>query len=224
MLKIKMIAGLALVTIVLIVISSTALAAPNTESYSAEITATPTASPVGTVQSPTPTPTSAEIAQNPVGEVIASFFGLDYSVVEGFHQDGTGYGVIAQACWMSFELKGDASACADILAAKKSGDYSAIVLPDGTTATNWGQFKKAVSAHKGPGQTLGAIVSGHAIPISTPTPEVSPSPEPSSGPSTFTQPGNGNGNPGNGNPGFGNGNGNGKHHEKGNNNGKGPKR
>lgn len=295
MLKAKMIAGLALVTIVLIFVFSTALAAPNAETFSAAVTTTPAAPIVGTVQTitlstdvnnnttvqvtlldqnnvtqtvtlsvteavtlglvtldannipsentamigqsvtiqpPAPTPTPTETAQNPVGAVIASFFGLKYSVVDGFHQEGTGYGVIAQACWMSYELNGDASACGAIIEAKKSGDYSGITLPDGTTPTNWGQFKKAVSEHKGPGQTLGAIVSGHAAPIVTSTPEASPSPEPSAepsvGPSTFTQsipgngnPGQGNGN-GNGNNNNGNGNGNGKNHDKGNNNGKGP--
>ena len=298
MLKIKMIAGLVLVTVVLIAMSSTALAAPNAGTFSAVVTATPPAPIVGTVQTITiktdannvttvevtlldqnnviqtvtlsladavtlglvtldannvpsvnnamigqsvtvqpPAPTDTETAQNPVGAVIASFFGLDYSVVDGFHQDGTGYGVIAQACWMSYELNGDASACADILEAKKSGDYSTVLLPDGTfsTATNWGQFKKETSGHKSPGQTLGAIVSGHAKPIVTLTPEASPSPEPSAAPSTNTNPSLGNDNSGNGNPGQGNGNcngnnnngngnGNGKNHDKGKNNDKGPKK
>ena len=50
MLKIKMIAGLFLVTVVLIVISGTALAAPNAETFTAAATTTPPAPVVGTVQ------------------------------------------------------------------------------------------------------------------------------------------------------------------------------
>jgi hypothetical protein len=287
MLRTKLLAGLGVMMVVLIAITSTALAAPNVTTFNAEVTATPattttpTASITGTVQTITPktdannvttvdvtlldqsnvtqtvtlsladavalglvtvdannvptvntamigqsvtvqspTTTPTETVQNPVGAVIASFFGLDYSVVDGLHQDGTGYGVIAQACWMSYELNGDASACANIVAAKKSGDYSAFTLPDGSTPTNWGQFKKAASDHKNFGQTLGAIVSGHADPIGTQTPDGTPAP------STLTQPQNGNGNPnhpGNGNGNNGNGNGNGKDKDPNKkNNGKGP--
>ena len=47
-----------------------------------------------------------------------------------------------------------------ILAAKKSGDYSAFTLPDGSTPTNWGQFKKAAMGKDK--KNLGIIVSGHA--------------------------------------------------------------
>ena len=199
-------------------------------------------------QSPTPTPTPApttEAMQNPVGAIIASFFGLDFATVDSFHQDGSGYGVIAQACWMSNDLAGDASLCGDILAAKKSGDYSAFVLPDGSTPTNWGQFRKAVSENKGK-QNLGVIVSGHASPLATPTsmgtptpgPSGTPSAEPTATPSAASQPFNGNGmgpgngnssngngmGPGNGNSsnGSGNGNGNGNgHNPNGNGNGSG---
>jgi hypothetical protein len=274
MLKLKMFAGLALVVVVLIAMSSTALAAPTTE----PVTSTPSAPIVGKVQSisiktdannitsvdvtlidlngvtqsvtlsladalalglvtldannvpsvntamigktitiqpSVPTPI---VIENPVGALIAGFFGLDYSVVDGFHTDGSGYGVIAQACWMSYELKGDASMCGDIIEAKKSGDYSAI-LPDGTTATNWGQFMKAVSENKGTKHNLGSIVSGHATPIITPTVMVSP--VPTTATPTYNQPAQGNGNNGNGNaPGRS------KYHGRGgdNGNGKGPKK
>jgi len=291
MLRIKILMGLAVMMVILIAVTSTALAAPNADVFNPEVTVTPavTASPTAsltgtvqsitpitdannvttfqvtlldqnnvtqtvtlsqadaialglasldannmptvnaamvgqtiTVQSPTvtPTPTPTETAQNPVGAVIASFFGLDYPVVDQLHQEGTGYGVIAQACWMSYQLNGDASSCADIAEAKKTGDFSAFTLSDGATATNWGQFKKALSDHKGPGQTLGAIVSGHANAIGTPAPDGTPSAD---GSTTFSQPGNGNGNPNHPGNGNGNGNANGKDPNK-KNNGKGPKK
>jgi len=80
-------------------------------------------------------------------------------VVNGYHEDGFGFGVIAQALWMSDNLGGDISAAGLILDAKKSGDYSSFVLPDGSHPTNWGQFKKALREKK---NNLGVIVSGQA--------------------------------------------------------------
>jgi hypothetical protein len=107
-------------------------------------------------------PPAPETSANPVAEMIAAFFGSDPATIEAMHDDGVGFGVIAQSCFMSYQLAGDASLCDDIVTAKKSGDFSAIVLPDGTTAENWGQFKKAVSDQKGFLETLGSIVSGKA--------------------------------------------------------------
>ena len=185
-----------------------------------EITFTPTPTP-----SPTPT-----VAPNPVEALIAAFFGLQPSVVEGFHTGGSGYGVIAQACWMSFQLKGDASECEAILAAKQSGNYSGLGLPEGVTVSNWGQFKKLVQQK---GQNLGSIVSGHAASIFTATPTLVPTvvgsetpvpsltPEGSPTPSAESIFGPGyNGNGGNGNGNGGNG-GNGNGYGRGNNHGNG---
>lgn len=100
-----------------------------------------------------------EIPVHPISKLLAEFFGVDATVVDGYHQDGFGFGVIAQALWMSKNLNGDATAAGLILEAKKSGDYSAFTLPDGSTPTNWGQFKKAVNDKK---NNLGVIVSGKA--------------------------------------------------------------
>ena len=94
---------------------------------------------------------------NPVSTVLASFFGVDESVIEQYRQDGFGFGNIAQALWMSQNLNGDASLAGLILEAKKTGDFSAFTLPDGSTPENWGQFKKAVSGKK---NNLGVVVSG----------------------------------------------------------------
>jgi len=98
-------------------------------------------------------------AGSPVSTALANHFGVDEQVIAGYLADGFGYGVIAQACWMSYRLAGDASLCGQILSARASGDYSGLTLPDGTTAANWGQFKKAVGKDKG--QNLGAIMSGN---------------------------------------------------------------
>jgi hypothetical protein len=102
-----------------------------------------------------------------VGKALANFFcssiGLDYNTVNGYHIDGFGYGEIAQACFMAQALGGDAALCGSILTAKKTGDFSSLVLPDGVTATNWGQLKKDVLSQEVKSLTnLGAIVSGRA--------------------------------------------------------------
>ena len=100
-----------------------------------------------------------EVPVHPISKLLADFFGMDAAVVDGYHEDGYGFGVIAQALWMSKNLNGDATTAGLILEAKKTGDYSAFTLPDGSTPTNWGQFKKAVSEKK---NNLGSIVSGKA--------------------------------------------------------------
>jgi hypothetical protein len=91
------------------------------------------------------------------------------SLIDSFHNGDNdaeqvfGFGVIAQALWMSRNLTEDGTADADlaglILQAKQTGDYSEFVLEDGSTPTNWGQFKKALLDKK---NNLGVIVSGHA--------------------------------------------------------------
>lgn len=97
---------------------------------------------------------------HPIAVLLGTFFGEDSSVINGYHEDGFGFGVIAQALWMSKNLNEDASLAGDILQAKKDGDYSAF-FPEGTenVPTNWGQFKKAVSEKK---NNLGVIVSDQA--------------------------------------------------------------
>lgn len=97
-------------------------------------------------------------AVHPIAAILGSFFGLDPVVVDGYHEDGFGFGVITQALWMAQSLEGDITA-EMILEAKKNNDFSAIVLPDGSTPANWGQFKKALLDKK---NNLGQIVSGQA--------------------------------------------------------------
>ena len=114
---------------------------------------------------------------NPVGEAIANFFGVDPAEIASQHAEGAGYGVIAQACWMSYRIVGDASICTAIVDAKLSKTVQEITLPDGSTISisNWGQFKKAYSDKKADHQNLGGIMSGHATPI---LPGVLPTPVP----------------------------------------------
>jgi len=155
-----------LTVLILIVLSGVSVwAAPRGQD---EPTATPTDTPEPTeeptaepTEEPTPMPTL-----HPVASALAEFFaeklGLNYEDIMGYHEDGMGFGVIAQACWMSYALEGDAELLGDILEAKKSGDFSTITLPDGGTAKNWGQFRKAVLGSDKAHKNLGAIMSGRA--------------------------------------------------------------
>lgn len=103
--------------------------------------------------------------QHPVGSAISDFFsellGVDYETVMAYHDDGAGFGVIAQALWMTNALEGDSETFAAIMDAKRNKDYSGIALPDGSTPQNWGQFRKAVMKDREKAkENLGAIMSG----------------------------------------------------------------
>lgn len=110
---------------------------------------------------------------HPIAEILAKFFDEDPTVVNEYHLDGFGFGVIAQAMWISRNLTGtedevgDASLAGDILQAKRDKDFETFfaeheefgdVLGD-EMPTNWGQFKKLLKEKK---QNLGVIVSGQA--------------------------------------------------------------
>lgn len=115
---------------------------------------------------------------HPIAWILAEFFGEDPSVIDGYHEDGFGFGVIAQALWISRNLTstegvpGDASLAADILIAKQTKDFEAFFelhpeyVIDGDLPSNWGQFKKALSDKK---NNLGVIVSGQEDPDTTDT-------------------------------------------------------
>ncbi len=103
-----------------------------------------------------------EEAQHPVGNALAVFFSditdLDYDAIMSAHEDGNGFGVIAQALWLTRKLEGDAEDFALILQAKQDGDYSNFILEDGTSPANWGQFRKAVMGDDKRGK-LGIVMS-----------------------------------------------------------------
>lgn len=122
----------------------------------------PCASPASTGEESASETTST----NPVGEALVGFFcqsvGLDAATLQTYRDQGMGYGVIAQACFMA-QLLGDE--CSSVLDAKLNGDYTGL-FPDGNV-TNWGQLRKAVfSEVLGKGSrslnNLGAIMSGRA--------------------------------------------------------------
>lgn len=102
---------------------------------------------------------AGEETVHPIAAILGSFFGVEPGVVDAYHEDGFGFGVIAQAMWMAQGLDSDVTA-GMILDAKENNDFSMFVLPDGSTPTNWGQFKKAVLGKDK--KNLGVIVSGHA--------------------------------------------------------------
>jgi hypothetical protein len=97
--------------------------------------------------------------------------GLNGDELAAYKDAGFGYGEITQACWMATQLGGDAALLDQILTAKQTGDFSTIVLPDGSTPTNWGQLRRAVLTD--PHQNLGQIMSGHADPLEI-TPPTAP--------------------------------------------------
>ncbi len=165
-----------------------------------------------TVISEEDTTVPTEENQHPVGSTLTEFFsgllGVDYETIMTYHDEGIGFGVIAQALWLSKNLDGGTDTFESLLEAKQSGDYSAITLPDGTTPDNWGDV---VRSHK-KGENLGSVMSHRAksevVPTEIPT-EV-PTEVPTGATTNMPGIGNGNGNSGssNGN-GHGNNNGNG---------------
>ena len=113
------------------------------------------------------TDSTTEEPQHPVGSAISDFFsellGVDYETVMEYHDEGAGFGVIAQALWMTNALDGDSQTFAAIMEAKQTKDYRGITLPDGSTPQNWGQFRKAVMSDREKSkENLGAIMSGRA--------------------------------------------------------------
>jgi hypothetical protein len=152
---------------------------------------------------------NTEENQHPVGFALSNFFGdllgVDYETIMTYHDEGIGFGVIAQALWLSKNLDGGSATFDALLEAKQSGDYSAITLPDGSTPDNWGDV---VRSHK-KGENLGSVMSHKA------KSEVEPTEVPTEVPAGATpnMPGNGNGN---GNNGSSNGNGNGQGSNNGN--------
>jgi hypothetical protein len=114
---------------------------------------------------------------HPIALILAKFFDEEPGVVNEYHLDGFGFGVIAQAMWMSRNLTGteeevgDASLAGDILQAKRDKNYEAFfesLFEDhpelqeqfgDELPTNWGQFKKVLKEKK---QNLGVIVSEQA--------------------------------------------------------------
>jgi hypothetical protein len=111
-------------------------------------------------------PAPTEEVDNPIAKILGDFFsklfGVDASAIQTYHDEGMGYGEIAQAGFLSYALGGDGTMMETFIDAKQSGDYSAITLPDGSTPENWGQLKKSVMSDDKAWKNLGGIVSGRA--------------------------------------------------------------
>jgi hypothetical protein len=111
----------------------------------------------------------SEESVHPIAWLLAEFFKEDASVIEGYHEDGFGFGVIAQALWISRNITGteseigNASLAEEILQAKQDKSFQAFFdahpeyFGDDTAPTNWGQFRKALLEKK---NNLGVVVSG----------------------------------------------------------------
>lgn len=97
-----------------------------------------------------------------ISDFLGTLFATDAATIMGYHEQGMGFGVIAQAGFMAFALGGDGTMMDAILMAKQSGDFSTIILSDGTTVENWGQLRKAVLTEDKSLKNLGAIMSGRA--------------------------------------------------------------
>jgi hypothetical protein len=95
-----------------------------------------------------------------LGDFLSGLLGVDGAALMAYHEQGMGFGEIAQAGFMALALDGNSTTFSTILAAKKSGDYSAVVLPDGSTPSNWGQLRKAVFSNEKNLKNLGAVMSG----------------------------------------------------------------
>ena len=97
---------------------------------------------------PTMVLSDEQMKQHPVGSALATFFSdindLDYKTIMAAHENGTGFGVIAQALWLTRKLDGAADLFVAIIEAKRTKDFSAFVLEDRTIPENCGQFKKAI--------------------------------------------------------------------------------
>jgi hypothetical protein len=149
-------------------------------------------------------PTQEE-SRNPIGNALATFFsaieGLDYEAIMAAHEEGVGFGILAQALWLTTKLEGNAEVFEALIQAKQTGDYSAFILEDGSSPENWGQLQKAI-LDKDKKNGLGVVISN----------------SPNHGNGTENG-GNGNGN--NINNGNGNGNGNSGGNGNGNGNGNG---
>jgi len=103
-----------------------------------------------------------EVDKHPIGSALATFFsgitGLTYDHIMTAHDSGTGFGVIAQALWLTARFEGDSEVFLAILHARETGDYTAFILDDGTTPKNWGQLRKAI-LDSGKNGNLGVVMS-----------------------------------------------------------------
>lgn len=101
---------------------------------------------------------------HPLGNALATFFadidGIDYETIMAAHEQGAGFGVIAQGLWLTTKLDGDAEIFEALIDAKQTGDFSAFILEDGSSPKNWGQLRIAI-LDTDPNHSVGVVVSNH---------------------------------------------------------------
>lgn len=103
--------------------------------------------------------------QHPVGVALSLFFDdiTNYDTIMEAHDNGTGFGVIAQALWITenYLTDGSEGEFLAILEAKETGDFSyfdSYFTSEDETPANWGQFKKAIQDGDKK-NNLGAVMS-----------------------------------------------------------------
>lgn len=100
--------------------------------------------------------------RHPVGNALATFFSnigdLDYDIIMLAHNDGNGFGVIAQALWLTTKLEGNTEVFQALLLAKETGDFKDFALDDGTTPKNLAELRKALFDGKKVAN-LGSVIS-----------------------------------------------------------------
>ena len=110
------------------------------------VSITPDATKIGTpvVIDPKKILESTSFTQNTtkIGVYFGPALGVTFAQLAAYQKAGFGLGEITQACWMAVQAGGNATLLDQILTAKKTGNFSALVLPGGKTASNWGQLRK----------------------------------------------------------------------------------
>jgi len=105
---------------------------------------------------------ATEETPHPLGNALATFFadidGIDYETIMAAHEQGVGFGVIAQGLWLTTKLEGNAEIFEALLEAKQTGDFSAFILEDGSSPKNWGQLRIAI-LDQDPRNNVGIVVS-----------------------------------------------------------------
>ena len=94
--------------------------------------------------------------RHPIGNALEAFFsgieGINYDVIMNAHEKtGVGFGVIAQALWLTREIGGDVTTFNALLFAKQNNNYRKlpfVILDENNIPIipeNWGQLRKAIS-------------------------------------------------------------------------------
>ena len=93
--------------------------------------------------------------RHPIGNALEAFFsdidGINYDVIMYAHENGVGFGVIAQALWLTREIGGDVTTFNALLFAKQNNNYRKlpfVILDENNIPIipeNWGQLRKAIS-------------------------------------------------------------------------------